>query len=317
VKSYSALSALTLTAVLLAMVLLSSGESTVTLALAGDVMLGRSVSQAHAEGGWKEILATLAPYVASADLGFANLESPLTDAPLIGDGYDLRAPEAAVRALRGSGFDLVSLANNHALDAGAGGLSDTQQSLLAAGIDFVGPNADVILTRIKRMTLAWIALDDIRRPIEVEQARARVADARGRADVLIVSIHWGAEFEAKPNARQRMLAAELAAAGADLIVGHHAHVLQPVEWIWGDGRGRSTLVAFGMGNAIFDQGTPAEARHGATLLVDVGAAGVRGVQAVPHQIQPGSWQAAPAGPSLSSAVASSLNMACAWVRGCR
>jgi len=317
VKSNRALSALTLIAVLLAMVLLSSGESTVTLAIAGDVMLGRSVARAHSEGSWDETLATLAPYVDASDLGFANLESPLTDDPLIGDGYDLRAPEAAVRALRGSGFDLVSLANNHALDAGAEGLSDTQQALLVAGIDFVGPSAEVVMTRINRMTLAWIALDDIRRPIEVEQARARVAVARGRADVLIVSIHWGAEFEARPNTRQRMLAAELAAAGADLIIGHHAHVLQPVEWIWGEGRGRSTLVAYGMGNAIFDQGTPVEARQGATLLVDVGVTGVRGVQAVPHQIQPGKWQTAPAGSSLSSAVASSLNMACARVRGCR
>jgi poly-gamma-glutamate synthesis protein (capsule biosynthesis protein) len=296
VKSNAALAALTLLATALAIVLLPPGDNTLTLALTGDVMLGRSVAQARDEGGWEEALATLAPYVGVADLAFANLESPLTDAPLAGAGYDLRGPQEAVLALQSAGFDLVSLANNHALDAGASGLRDTQQALQAAGIDAVGPGVEVLLRRIDGLTLAWLAFDDVLRPLDVEQASGYVASARGRGDVLIVSIHWGVEYQGFPSARQRMLAETLAAAGADLIVGHHAHVLQPVEWIWGEGRGRPTLVIFGLGNALFDQGAPRETRQGVTLLVEIGAAGVRDVQAVPHAIEPGRWQAVPAGP---------------------
>ena len=317
VKSTGALAALTLLAISLAIVLLPSGERTLTLALAGDVMLGRSVAEAHTEGGWEEVLATLAPYVAEADLAFANLESPLTDAPLSSAGYDLRAPADAVMALKAAGFDLVSLANNHALDAGVAGLDDSLRALQAAGIDAIGPGEELWPMRIGGIGVTWIAFDDIRRPIDVQQARQRVASARGRGNVLIVSIHWGVEFQASPSARQRLLAEEFAAAGADLIVGHHGHVLQPVAWIWGEGRGRPTLVVYGLGNALFDQGAPPQARQGVTLLVDIGAAGVCGVQAVPHEIEPGRWQAVPAGASLARSAASSLNLACERVRGCR
>ncbi len=316
-KSIPALAALTLLATTLAIVLLPSGEPALTLALTGDVMLGRSVAQAHAEGGWEEALATLAPYVSAADLAFANLESPLTDAPLAGAGYDLRGPQEAILALQSADFDLVSLANNHALDAGASGLSDTLQALQAAGIDAVGPGVEVLLTRVDGLALAWLAFDDVLRPLDVEQASEYVASARGQGDVLIVSIHWGAEYQSSPSARQRMLADALAAAGADMIIGHHAHVLQPVEWIWGEGRGRPTLVIFGLGNALFDQGAPRETRQGVTLFVEIGAAGVRDVQAVPHAIEPGQWKVVPAGPSLSSEVARRLNLGCARVRGCR
>ena len=74
------------------------------------------------------------PWLAEADLTFANLESPLTTAPQVSSGYDLRATPAAVAALRAAGFDVVSLANNHALDAGEAGLAETIATLDAAGI---------------------------------------------------------------------------------------------------------------------------------------------------------------------------------------
>jgi poly-gamma-glutamate synthesis protein (capsule biosynthesis protein) len=308
---------LTLIVVLLTIGLLAPCNNELTLALTGDVMLGRSVAQANAEGGWDQVLATLAPYVASADLAFANLESPLTRTPLTANGYDLRAPPEAVEALVASGFDLVSLANNHALDAGATGLSQTRNVLRSAGIDAAGPGDDHLLVIIDGISLTWLALDDVSHPIDMEHVRERIATARGRGDFLIVSIHWGVEFETSPSERQRLVAFELAKAGADLIVGHHSHVLQPVEWIWGAGRGRPTLVVYGLGNAIFDQGAPRKARQGATLLVDIDPGGLRISQAVPHQIEPGSWRTAPAGTQISFEVAESLSMACERVRGCR
>ena len=317
INASAALAALLLALTGLTMALLTRGETTVTLALTGDVMLGRSVALAHREGGWEQVLAALAPYASSADLAFANLESPLTDAPLLHEGYDLRAPTQAVQSLQAAGFDLVSLANNHALDAGAIGLEDTLDTLQDAGIEAVGPGSEAQPVHLQGLTIVWLAMDDAGSRVDIRAAQANLAEWRSRADLLVISIHWGVEYQESPSPRQRQLAAELAAAGADLIVGHHAHVLQPVEWVLGEGRGQPTLVVFGLGNAIFDQGAPPQARHGATLLVEVGAGGVRSVSAVAHIIEPGRWEAADAGPTQSSAIASSLALACEGVRGCR
>ena len=316
-RSAVALALLTLLAIALSIALLPPGEQRLTLAFAGDMMLGRSVGEANAEGGWDEILAALAPYATAADLAFANLESPLTGRPLVEATYDLRASPEAVVALQSAGFDLVSLANNHALDAGSDGLDETLQALQTVGIGAVGHGDEVLHSTVQHVTLAWIAFDDVRVPLDAARVFELVANARGRGDLLIVSIHWGSEFERSPSDRQRMLAEGMAAAGADLIVGHHAHVLQPVEWIWGLGRGRPTLVAYGLGNAVFDQGTPPQTRLGVTLLVMVGTAGVLEVEAIPHAIEPGSWRTVTAGPLLSTKAASSLNLACEWVRGCQ
>lgn len=315
-KTACALASLVLLAVLLAISLLALDEHVVVLALAGDVMLGRSVAEANAEGGWDDVLAALTPYTASVDLAFANLESPLTTASLIADRYDLRAPPEAVRALRTSGFDLLSLANNHAMDTGVSGLEETQYALRSAAIAAVGPGEEVVSLTINNVSMAWIALDDVMHPIDVERVKERITSLRWAADFLIASIHWGIEFESSPSERQRRLAFELATAGVDLVIGHHSHVLQPVEWIWGAGRGRPTLVVYGLGNAMFDQGTPARARQGATLLLEVGDGGMRIIQAVPHRIEPGIWRVMPAGPSVSNAVAESLNLNCDWVQGC-
>jgi poly-gamma-glutamate synthesis protein (capsule biosynthesis protein) len=301
----------------LAGTILAGGESTVTLAFTGDIMLGRSVALAHAEGGWEQTLAALAPYVTAADLAFANLESPLTSAPLLHEGHDLRAPAASAQALSAAGFDLVSLANNHVLDASAPGLEDTLHALQEIGIEAVGPGNEVLSFHLRDLTIVWLALDDTNQQGDASAIRERLDASRQRMDLLVVSIHWGEEYQVSPSPRQRLLAAELAAAGVDLIVGHHAHVLQPVEWIWGEGRGRPTLVAFGLGNALFDQGAPPLVRCGATLLVEIGTEGVRRVEAVAHVIEPGRWETANASPAESKEIANSLGLACGEVRGCR
>ena len=108
-----------------------------TLAFVGDVMLGRGVAQAL-EGDWEAAFAAVQLWLAEADLAFANLESPLTTMQslpsLPPSKHDLRAPREAVAALQVAGFDVVSLANNHALDAGEAGLQETVDVLRASGI---------------------------------------------------------------------------------------------------------------------------------------------------------------------------------------
>ena len=304
------LGARTLGAVLLVIAVFQSAELTATLALTGDVMLGRHVAQSNAPGGWDDALSALAPCTTAADIAFANLESPLTMAPLIEDTLDLRAPPEANQALQASHLDLVSLANNHAFDAGYQGLQDTKQALLAVGVQLIGPGEEPWVTQVNGLILVWFAFDDISAPLNLEMVQEALEAYRSDADLIIVSIHWGSELNPAPNSRQRNLASELAAAGADLVVGHHPHVLQPVEWVWGSKRERPTLVAFSLGNALFDQATPPAVRYGAMLLVDVGPSGVGDVCAFPTQVDPRTWRVVPASPSAIEAIKRNLELDC-------
>jgi poly-gamma-glutamate synthesis protein (capsule biosynthesis protein) len=296
---YAQLSAALLLAALTAMTVPRGGRRA-TLVLAGDVMLGRTVTSSHSPNRWSLALASLRPHVSRADLAFANLESPLTHAPSIGPGYDLRAPPESVAALRTAGFDLLSLANNHALDSGPRGLKDTLAALRRADLRPVGPGSETILLEIDGRSLAWLAFDDSMNPLDLEAAASRVRAARQVAQGVVLSIHWGHEFVTRPTERQRQVAAALAGAGADLIVGHHPHVLQPVEWLHGAGRGRPTLVAYSLGNALFDQGAPPAARQGALLRVELGPLGAHDPCAIPFQIDPNVWRPATASASTEA-----------------
>jgi poly-gamma-glutamate synthesis protein (capsule biosynthesis protein) len=230
---------------------------TFTLAFGGDVMLGRGVAQSL-DGDWQSAFSAVRPWLAEADWAFANLESPLTTAPQVSSGYDLRALPAAVDALRTAGFDVVSLANNHALDAGKAGLAETIATLDAAGITGVVTQTTDNLRQAVRYHL--LAFDDSTVPLDVEIAARSVAVA-AEADLVIVSVHWGGEYQAAPSPRQQLVAQALARAGADLIIGHGPHVLQRVEWIG------KTLVAYSLGNLLFDQPYPLDCRQGVILRV--------------------------------------------------
>jgi poly-gamma-glutamate synthesis protein (capsule biosynthesis protein) len=260
-----------------------------TLACVGDVMLGRGVA-AVLDGDWATAFHDVRPWLADADLALSNLESPLTTASFAGGRFDLRAPPAAVGALTTAGFDLVSLANNHALDGGAAGLAETLETLGGAGIAALQdaricdsgcrwlirlPNGDV-----PQLHVVVLAFMDNGRPLDT----GAVTEAAAQADLVIVSMHWGAEYYPVTE-RQRRLAQELVAAGADLVAGHGPHVLQPVEWVDG------ALVAYSLGNFLFDQPFP-ETRQGAILRIRLDRGSITAVEAVPTVARQGRVQLA-------------------------
>jgi len=234
----------------------------------------------------------------------------LTTSPLVKPTFDLRGPAAAAEALDAAGLRLVTLGNNHALDAGIPGLADTQRALSAAGITGVVPGPVPWVTAVRGTRLAVVSYDGSEIPLDEEALLERTRTARQTADIVVVSIHWGVELDAAPEPSQRNLAERLAAAGADLIIGHHPHVLQPIEWIWGAGRGRPTLVAYSLGNALFDQGAPPGARTGALLLVTASAVGIQQACLVPFRIVPSVWVVAAADAPTSEAVRRSTRWPC-------
>lgn len=245
----------------------------VVCAFVGDVMLGRGVAQAL-DGEWSKAFEHVRERIIAADVAVANLESPLTTQPYQRAGYDLRAPLEAVTALINAGFDVVSLANNHAFDAGEKGLEEVLSVLRAAGIAaLTHRNAELQLWN--EPSLRLLALDDSTVPLDVTAACQAVASAAARSDGVVVTIHWGGEYQPLPGGRQRAVARALAEAGADLIVGHGPHTLQPLEWL-GD-----TLVAYSLGNFLFDQAWPRDCRWGAILFVTFGEDGIESYDVIP------------------------------------
>ncbi len=252
----------------------------VTLALLGDINLGRGVSPAPGS------LAFLTPDLRAADLAIANLESPLTgrgDQPVAPtQGYNLCAPADRARNLADWGLKLVSLANNHDLDCGRDGLVATRSALESAGLTPVGPGFTPVTASVRGLRLAFLAFDDVSAPLDVEAALEAVRTARATGALVVVGIHWGNEYQAGADDRQKSLAQRFAGAGAALIWGTHPHVLQPAGWI--EAGGSKTLVLYSLGNALFDQYGLADTRRSALVTVTLDGRGVQSVRVVPFVI---------------------------------
>ena len=246
----------------------------VRLALLGDVMLGRDIHPTS------ETFSYLELFLNSADLVLANLESPLTNSPVAtGSPYALCAPPENVRYLVDANFDLLGLANNHRLDCGADGLIETQRTLTGAGLGYMGPGPEPVYRSIHGVQLAFMAFDATAQ-FNLQTAVESVQSARQAGAIVIVSIHWGTEYQAGASSDQKRIAESLAEAGATLIWGHHPHVLQPAEWT-GSAR---TLVLYSLGNALFDQHGLESTRRSALVLVTLDSRGVEKFQAIPFLI---------------------------------
>jgi poly-gamma-glutamate synthesis protein (capsule biosynthesis protein) len=194
------------------------------------------------------------------DISFANLEAPIgfettASLPVEGSGPQLRFSINGYRDVRGrvNGFKVLSVANNHALDLGFDGFESTINQLRKDGVIAVGLRTESpCITDVNGVRVGWIGLttclnrrpSDAELPIELLTCRSdwrketfqtlseRVARYRRAAcDIVVVSSHWGVEFECVPTAAQRALAETLVASGVDLVLGHHPHVIQPIEWI--------------------------------------------------------------------------------------
>jgi poly-gamma-glutamate capsule biosynthesis protein CapA/YwtB (metallophosphatase superfamily) len=250
----------------------STSAPVVTLALLGDVMLGRSVRPTP------ETFSYLKPFLTLADLALANLESPLTDSPVQTESpYALCAPPENVEYLVDAGFDLLSLSNNHNFDCGAKGLLETQSTLMNAGLGFIGP--EPVYHLVNGIQLIFLAFDATAQ-LDIEAAVQSVRSARGTGAVVIVSMHWGAEYQSGASTSQKEIVEQLGEAGAALIWGHHPHVLQPVEWI----DDSQTLVLYSLGNGLFDQYGLENTRRSALVLVMLDSYGVKQFSAIPFLI---------------------------------
>jgi poly-gamma-glutamate synthesis protein (capsule biosynthesis protein) len=251
----------------------------VRLILSGDVMLGRGVA-GLARSRPAAVLGGVAPELRTADIAVANLESPLTNRPhMASHGPNaLEARPAAARLLRAAGFDAMSIANNHAADAGPLTTSDTGRALDAAGLGEIGASYAPLVVQAHGVRVAFLSFDDTGegpRAVRWDPARARaaVAHARARADVVVVGLHGGSDYNPTTDPWLLHLGRLLASWGADVVWGTGPHVVQPAQLVPGRG-GRVTLVATSLGNLVFDQHIPGT-RTGELLEVLLGKDGLR------------------------------------------
>jgi poly-gamma-glutamate synthesis protein (capsule biosynthesis protein) len=257
---------------------LAAGEpapplASVRLVAVGDIMMHQDVKLAEAQdgGGFPALWADLVPLFKGADLAFGNLETPV--APTSGrpgKPFQFNAPASLPPALRASGFTVLSTANNHAFDQGRKGVAETLDRLRQAQLTAIGsgedrPRAETLQVFERNgLRVAFLGFTDLFnldldrkatgpwvRPLDLAPALAAVREARSKADIVVVSVHWGNEYQHRPTKRQRDIARKLVEAGCDLLLGHHPHVLQPMELLTVDGR--RALVAYSLGNFISNQ----------------------------------------------------------------
>jgi len=246
-----------------------SQDSTITIFAVGDIMLDRGVEymvKKEGNGDFNFPFLKIADDLKKADILFGNLESIISDkGEKVGSIYSFRAEPGAIEGLIYAGFDVVSIANNHSLDYGSLAFKDSLLNLKNAGIEYVGAGAEVT-KEIKKTKITFLAytnkgsknwginwLD--------ERIKEDIKEAKEKSDVVIVSFHWGEEYQPQPSQEQRYFAHLAIDSGADLVVGHHPHVIQPVE------KYNDSWIAYSLGNFVFDQGFSEKTMKG--LLLEV------------------------------------------------
>jgi hypothetical protein len=238
----------------------------ITIAAVGDMMLGTDYPENHLpDDDGVGFLAAVTPVLSSADLTFGNLEGVLVDGGEPGKKcsnpnacYLFRSPSRYVRHYRNAGFDVMSLANNHARDFGEEGRLASMQTLAAAGIRHSGLEGDFATMTVNGLKVAVLAYAVTRNSnllLDYNLARATVAGYAGTHDIVIVSFHGGAEgrdvsrlpfaaeeYFGEPRGDVVKFSRMMVDAGADLVIGHGPHVVRAME------NYRDRLIAYSLGN---------------------------------------------------------------------
>ncbi|OGG59872.1 hypothetical protein A2765_04800 [Candidatus Kaiserbacteria bacterium RIFCSPHIGHO2_01_FULL_56_24] len=272
-----------------------------SLIAVGDIMLSRTVAKKMHQYGPDYPFASTTAFIQSGDIAFGNLETPITP----GDDVQpmemtFRADPEAAQALKDAGFDVLSLANNHTPNFGEEGLRDTLSYLDEAGLSHAGAGMNskqahepAFLT-VQGITFAFLAYNDHdvvpvsyeagegragTAFMRIEDMTAAVQAAKAAADIVIVSMHSGIEYEPIPDESQVAFAHAAIDAGAEMVIGHHPHAVQTMEVYKGK------YIFYSLGNFVFDQMFSRETREGLVLKVNFAKEGLSGIEYHPVLIE--------------------------------
>ena len=227
-------------------------SSIIRISAIGDILLGDNLKNygKNADGLYNDIFSNVTKYLKDSDITLGTYETNVTD-----------DTKVFANAIKEAGIDLVTLAHNHALDNGEEGLKATQDYLESVGIQTVGKYAEEAQDRIKiieekgvRIAVLSYTYDNGKTGVNIyseEQASSDLAYANENADFTIVLMHWGDVYKEEPNSTQKAQAQFLVNNGADIIIGAHPSVVEPME-ILKNKEGQDCLVAYSLGDFTSD-----------------------------------------------------------------
>lgn len=248
---------------------------TATIGAIGDILIHDWVYQDAAVNqtyDFKPMLTNIKPFMEKPDFLIANQETILGGVEMGLSSYPtFNSPQEVGDAFIDAGVDFVTTANNHSLDKGERGILAEIDYFNRVGLPYVGVFKDaadqqaIRITNINGIKTAILSYtygtngipipkgkDYLVNVIDTDKMKAEIKRAKQQADIVIMSMHWGNEYQRLPAATQKDLAQFLVNEGADIIFGHHPHVLQPMEWL-SDPTGRKAFVIYSLGNFLSGQ----------------------------------------------------------------
>jgi poly-gamma-glutamate synthesis protein (capsule biosynthesis protein) len=258
----------------------------VTLLFVGDIMLDRGVELEIKKNGnsdFKFPFLKIKKDLEEADILFGNLEGPISDkGQKVGSIYSFRMDPKAIDGLLFAGFDILSLANNHMLDYSRKAMEDTFSRLREAGIGYTGAGINKaeayspIIKEVNGTKIAFLAFTNLgalsweatadksgMALFSKDRLEDAIKNAKNKSNLVVVSFHFGDEYKTSPTSEQKSLARSAIDFGADLVIGHHPHVVEPLEEYKGK------YIAYSLGNFVFDQNFSDETMKGLILKVIV------------------------------------------------
>lgn len=258
----------------------------ITLGFVGDIMLDRGIKanvEKYGHGDYNYTFEKVKSYLNGFDALFGNLEGPISDkGNKQGSIYSFRMKPESAKALGEAGFDILSVANNHIGDWGREAMKDTFVNLAQSGIVPVGGGADESKAyepktiEASGIKIGYIAMSQFGRGyleagkdtigiaiISDEKLKTVIEKAKSQNDIAIVSFHFGDEYKKEPNSYQKNIARKAIDYGADLVVGHHPHVIEPIE------KYKDGWIAYSLGNFVFDQHFSKDTMEGIVLKADI------------------------------------------------
>lgn len=265
----------------------------------GDIMAHMAqIQYAYNKGGgeydFSDQFTYLKDFVKDSDISIGNYETTTNpDLPVAGFPR-FNVPAAYLKDLKETGFDIVSTANNHSMDTELEGVFSTMEAAKEAGLDYVGSFKDksdrILFKEVKGVKLAFLAytygcngrenlivpreeVENLGYLSDEDQIKKDIGRAKAQgADFVIVYPHWGIEYQSMPNEAQITLGRKMIDWGADLVIGNHPHVVEPVE-VYQAEDGRKGLIAYALGNFIsyqnYENSKDIRVEHSLALEIDL------------------------------------------------